>query len=112
MSDILDSRDLQEEIEELEGMDAEDMDGNDEDRLQNLLALKKELEGNEEWDFGIIFINDDDFEEYAIELAEDIGAIQKEEQWPANCIDWEQATDELKMDYSSIEFEGNTYWYR
>lgn len=49
---------------------------------------------------------------YAQELAEDIGAISRDMQWPLNCIDWEQAADELEMDYSSVEIEGVEYLFR
>ena len=58
------------------------------------------------------FIPDYEFEDYARELAEDIGAIGKDGEWPTNCIDWEQASNELKIDYSEIEVDGTTYYYR
>lgn len=57
-------------------------------------------------------IRDSYFETYARQLAEDIGAIKGDEGWPLNCIDWEQATNELKMDYTTVEFDGETYHYR
>jgi antirestriction protein len=49
---------------------------------------------------------------YAQDFAEDIGAIDRNAGWPLGCIDWEAAADELKSDYSSIEFDGVTYWVR
>jgi Antirestriction protein (ArdA) len=52
------------------------------------------------------------FEQYAQELAEDIGAINKSNEWPIYCIDWERATRELKMDYTSVDMDGETYWFR
>lgn len=58
------------------------------------------------------FIHEDGFKEYAQELAEDIGAIDPRASWPLNCIDWDQAAEELKSDYSTVEFRGNTYYYR
>lgn len=57
-------------------------------------------------------IPDEDFEDYAQELAEDTGMISRETQWPLTCIDWEQASRELKMDYSSVEVDGTEYWFR
>lgn len=57
-------------------------------------------------------IPDDEFEDYARELAEDIGAISKDTAWPYNCIDWEQAADELRSDYTSITVDGTDYLYR
>lgn len=39
-------------------------------------------------------------EVFAQNMAEEIGAINKEAQWPNNCIDWEFAAKELMYDYS------------
>ncbi len=52
------------------------------------------------------------FEEYAHQLAEDIGAISTSNEWPIYCIDWERAVEYLKMDYTSVEVDGETYWFR
>ena len=57
-------------------------------------------------------IPDCEFREYAQNLAEDVGAINKDNNWPVYCIDWDRATDELKMDYSSVEVGGIEYWFR
>jgi len=46
------------------------------------------------------------------QLAEDIGAIDKDLQWPVYCIDWEQAANELRVDYSEVDYDGETYYYR
>lgn len=32
--------------------------------------------------------------------------------WPFTCIDWDKAAQELQMDYTSVEFDGITYWVR
>jgi DNA repair exonuclease SbcCD ATPase subunit len=58
------------------------------------------------------FIHEDDFREYAEALAEDIGAITGKEGWPLTCIDWDHAANELKHDYTSVDWEGVTYYYR
>ena len=52
-----------------------------------------------------------DFEAYAKELAEDIGAIGRDAQWPVYCIDWERAARELQMDYASVQVNGTTYYF-
>ena len=54
----------------------------------------------------------DDFTDYAQELAEDIGAIDRDAKWPVYCIDWERAARELKMDYASVRVNGTTYYFR
>lgn len=53
-----------------------------------------------------------DFEDYARELAEDIGAISKDYQWPNYCIDWEYAAQELKHDYTTVTIDGEDYLMR
>lgn len=61
---------------------------------------------------GVTLIPESEFEEYARELAEDIGAISGDGEWPGTCIDWTKAARELRMDYTTVEFEGTTYLYR
>jgi len=61
---------------------------------------------------GVYFIDEDYFEDHAREFAEDIGAIQDEMSWPATHIDWSAAADELRYDYSEVEFQGNNYLFR
>lgn len=78
---------------------------------KSIVNLEEEI-GSKEWAHGLQLIADSYFEEYARELAEDIGAISGDERWPATCIDWEKAAGELQYDYSSVEFDGETYWYR
>lgn len=65
-----------------------------------------------DWRYGEVLISDSYFEKYAREFAEDIGAIKNCDKWPATCIDWEEAADELKQDYTSVDFGGETYWIR
>jgi len=78
---------------------------------RSIVSLSDEF-GSSQWEDGITFVKDYYFEDYAREFAEDIGAISGDERWPATCIDWEKAASELKYDYSSVEFDGETYWYR
>lgn len=107
--DIIDSRDVIARIEWLE--DTEDDDEKTE--LATLQALAKEGEDYAvDWIYGVALIRDTYFKEYAMELAEDIGAINADAGWPNNCIDWDQATRELQMDYSCIDFDGVDYWIR
>lgn len=109
--DIIDSRDIIERIEELE---AEVLDDEEQTELATLKALIEDLSGNsgDSPEYGITLIHEHYFEDYAQELAEDIGAIPKDLTWPAYCIDWERAAHDLKMDYTSVEFDGETYYCR
>jgi hypothetical protein len=63
-------------------------------------------------DMDVVIIEDGEFEEYAQDLAEDIGAIGPGAPWPVRCIDWAQAASELQQDYTSTTIAGTTYWFR
>ena len=114
--DVIDSRDVIARIEELEN------DRDDENvglleievaELEALTALADEASDYApDWQYGATLIRDSYFEDYAQELAEDIGAIGSNATWPNNCIDWERATRELQMDYTEVDFDGVTYWIR
>mgnify|MGYP003630673624 CR=1 FL=1 len=65
-----------------------------------------------DWHHGETMIRDSYFKAYAMELADEISPTDPNAAWPTNCIDWDQAARELRMDYSSIEFSGVTYWIR
>ena len=79
--------------------------------LAILSKLAEEAEGYaDDWKYGETLIRDSYFRTYAEELAEDIGAINHEASWPNNCIDWDRACRELQMDYTSVDFDGVTYW--
>lgn len=85
------------------------------DELKELLEELCGAGGDEQWEgdwYPGSLIRDSHFEDYAQELAEDIGAIPSDNKWPCTCIDWEQAARELQQDYSSVEYDGITFWYR
>lgn len=121
---IIDSRDIKDRIEELEDeiTDLKEQYEDDEDLQEEdeyLLELEEELkelkgvydEIGDEAQYGVTLIREDYFQEYAQEFAEDVGATNKECNWPYTCIDWEQAAEELAMDYSSIDINGVAYLY-
>lgn len=86
-------------------------DEDEAEELRVLLALQEEAEGSADWTHGETLIRDSYFEDYARELAEDIGAVPKD-RWPCSHIDWEAAADDLKQDYMSVDFDGVEYWIR
>ena len=132
--DYIDVREIIERFEELEGERESACDGEtddeDSDRLADfddsasgdeytrLKSLLEDLEGNggdHEWRgswYPVSLIRQSHFTVYAEELAEDIGAINRDAGWPNQHIDWEAAADALLIDYSSVEFDGVTYYYR
>ena len=118
-ADTFDSRDVIERIEELEslGSEGEDEiftfeDENDGEEYDALVLFRDQNSDAEDFEFGINFIADWHFEDYAREMAEDIGAIDRDANWPNSYIDWEAAADALKMDYTSVTVQGQDYWYR
>jgi hypothetical protein len=64
------------------------------------------------WHDGEPLVRESYFEQYARELAEDIGAISSDAQWPLSYIDWTQAAEALQADYTSVEIRGYTYYGR
>lgn len=87
-------------------------DEDEEQEYDALKALAEEGESLSDWTYGEALIRESYFETYAQELAEDIGAIDKNATWPNNYIDWEKATEALLQDYTAIEFDGVTYYAR
>lgn len=50
----------------------------------------------------------DDDEDFAQQIAEEMGSLDKNAGWPNNCIDWEWAARELMYDYS----DSNGHYFR
>lgn len=91
----------------------EALDEDEREELEELTALAKEGENYApDWQYGETMIRDDYFTEYAEELAEDLGYLNREARWPSNHIDWEAAAEELKEDCTEVQFGSETYWLR
>lgn len=124
--DIIDVRDITDRVEELRDERDDDANANewaheDQDgpaelrRLEALLDDIRGYGGDHQWEgdwYPLTLIHDSYFETYAQELASDCDMIKRDATWPNNCIDWTRAARELQQDYSPVEFEGVTYWYR
>lgn len=128
--DIIDIRDVIERVDELrEARDEYDefhntpgawakIDDGEPEELETLEALLEECKGNgggHRWEgdwYPVTLIRDSYFEEYAQELAEEIGAVKSDAVWPYTCIDWGQAALELQQDYTGADFDGVTYYFR
>jgi septal ring factor EnvC (AmiA/AmiB activator) len=81
------------------------------DELTELQRFADEAQGCcPDWHYGEALISDDYFEEYAEQLAYDIGAVDPKAHWPTNHIDWEAAAESLQQDYTAVDLFGNTYW--
>jgi len=118
---------LEDEAESLEDDETENSERNEQIETE-INGLKSDLEDIQDelnplatfaeqgenyaadWNHGTTLINVDYFETYAKELHEDIN--ESNDNWPYNCIDWTVAADELKVDYSEIDFNGESYLVR
>lgn len=141
-SDIIDIRDIIERVEELEserealeesaneerdddeqneGLEAkaelESWDEDNKEELDTLNGLLEELAGNggdHQWKgnwYPVTLISDSHFVDAMRDLVQDIGDMPKE--IPSYLeINWEKTAENLQADYSSVEYEGTTYWYR
>lgn len=93
--------------------DSADWDQQVEQEWKILKALNDECEDYaSDWQHGETLIRDSYFENYARETAEELGLLENCDKWPATCIDWERAASELQHDYTSVDFDGETYWIR
>lgn len=124
--DVIDSRDVIERIEELqgerdsyEGPDGEPSAGewaaensDDADELAALEALQEEAEDYcPDWRYGATLIRESYFTEYCKELLKDIGDLPKD--IPNYIvIDWEATADNIRVDYTEVDFDGETYLVR
>lgn len=102
----------EEEKEEFESAvdQAEYLFGTDE---QEELSELEEIEGYaSDFKGGETMIPTHSFKEYAQLFADDIGAINRDATWPLNCINWDEAAEELAMDYSQVTYQGQDYYVR
>ena len=113
--DVLDVRDIIERFEELENIEIKNDDEDQE--FQTLQTLLDDLKGNggdEQWRgdwYPVTLIRDSYFVDYCEELVSDIGDLPRE--IPAYIsIDWEETADNLRVDYSFVEYDGVEYLYR
>ena len=79
------------------------------DQISRIGEIEDEI--GSEFDFGVTLIPEDDFTNYIEDFLEDIGYIPKDfPSWIE--IDWEATAENVKQDYSELEYEGKYYLYR
>lgn len=139
--DTLDTRDLNERLEELaaletavkearEALDNLNADAPEEEREaaesaidaarldfgddgEEELAALRDLENEigREWRHGVTLIPESKFTGYCQELLQDIGDLPKD--LPGYLvIDWDATADNIRADYSTVEWDGDTYLFR
>ena len=113
--DILDSRDLIDRIEELEGI--EDQSNEEAQELAVLLKVQEQAEGYSDWKYGESLIRESYFTDYIEELIKDCYELPKEFEsgnwpWRHMTLDYQAAADEAEYDYTRVDFDGVTYLIR
>ena len=122
--DVIDSRDVIERIEELEGEiealvenDVLTMDQQDElEELRTELTTLEDLQSEcedycDDWQHGCTLISDSYFVEYCKEMLEDCGDLPRNLP-PYIVIDWTATANNIKVDYTEVDFDGVTYLVR
>lgn len=87
----------------------------DDDNGEEYEALKAFCEEAEQycgdWVHGVQLILDEHWDEYAEQLTDDLGALPSGiPEWVV--IDWEATAENLKADYTAVEWGPYTYWVR
>lgn len=78
--------------------------------IREIDQLESDID-NGEFDYGTTLIEEDDFEDFVEQDLEDCGYISKDfPTWIE--INWEATANNVRQDYSEVEFRGNTYLYR
>jgi hypothetical protein len=83
------------------------------EELEKIRELTEDLsDADDDFEDGIILIAEENFTAYCKDLVEDIGDAPVLPTYMVVDIDWDATADNLRVDYSEVEFHGNTYLYR
>lgn len=115
---------LEQERDELLDETCENLtDDQDEDEVREESALiwEKQTDSGQQWrtltdlleEMGNAdyLVSEDHFPEYVEEMLKDCGDIPSKLPWYVE-IDWEATAQNVRADYSELEWEGHTYLYR
>jgi len=137
MSNILDTRDLDERLQELEQLeideqeavdeardeweadednDPADFDGedhkilcyDDKEELEELRGLRDEIS---DWEDGNTLIAESYWVDYVEEMLKDCGDLPQCIP-PYIVIDWEETAENIAVDYNVVDYQGETYYVR
>jgi hypothetical protein len=116
-ADIIDVSDICDRVDELELLVDEIGEGDHVAEWKMLSQILADIVGNGgdhqwrgDWYPGYL-IRDSSFTDYAREMLEDCGTIPRDlPSWVE--IDWEATARNVRIDYTPVEIDGATYWYR
>ena len=113
--DVIDSREIIDRIEELEGI--ENPSSEEAQELAILLKVQEQADGYSDWEYGEALIRESYFTDYIKELIADCYELPKEFNsgawpWRHMTLDYQAAADEAEYDYTRVDFDGVTYLIR
>lgn len=117
--DMIDSRDIIERIDQLDGraFDHDDLTDDEKSELKALKALAVQADSCADWGYGEALIRHSYFVDYIKELIDDCYSMPKEMtsgEWPWRhvTVDYEAAAKEAECDYTFVDFGGVEYLIR
>lgn len=112
-TDIIDSRDVIDRIEELHEIHtmtiAESLE------LSRLRSLAGQgVQYGEDWEYGCSIIRHSYFVEYIKNFVDEIDgiAIENAPEWMTQAIDWDKVAEYFSSDYTEIDYAGEVYYVR
>jgi antirestriction protein len=121
--DVIDVRDIIERIEELEqsisdgSAETHEAERDEAQELETLVNIMEEMRGyggDEQWRgdwYPLTLIRESHFTDYVQEMLEDCGEIPKDLPHYIH-IDWQATARDVQVDYTPIDVDGATYFYR
>ena len=109
--DVIDSRDIDARISDLQ--DCETLEPEEKQELLDLECFKYECRRNgcREWNHGEQLIRYSYFQQYVEYMLTDDGTVPSDIPWYL-AIDWDTTATNIRVDYSSAEFDGVEYLFR
>jgi len=73
--------------------------------IRDLLVNADSVTRDEDW----TLIRDSYFSQYVRNEVTEITGLDTD-QWPLNCLNWDDAVEEMQRDYAEIDYDGQLYW--
>lgn len=109
-----DELEIPDSYDEIEFIDEEAFTSTCEDLIKEHEEINDFIEEiGSEARYGITVIHENYFVEYCRELCEELGEIPRDlPGYIENNINWQGVADDLEVDYSSANYDGDTYYFR
>jgi hypothetical protein len=111
--DRIDSRDVIDRFNELSYADDNDfIDADEKAELQSLAKLMLIGMDFNEWDSGMVLVNEGHFTEYAKEFRQECNheLFESMPDWVKDNLDWDEIAEDMLSDFTVIEWEGKIFY--